>query len=234
MRWWESVSEALNRLGGTATLRQIYEKVREVRLEHGDTLPSSLEEVVRKELEYNSRDSTNWRGTRDIFYSVEGIGKGVWGLRSALTIEPQASDIQPPPETNAAGRREEVLITRVVRDTLMSRKVKALHRSRCQICGTTIILQDGRAYAEAHHIIPLGSPHLGPDTPSNIIVVCPNHHAMLDLGCIPLDLEELTTAEGHLIAPQSIEYHNTYIVTKVPIPLPAVGGTQPSSDTHQD
>lgn len=212
MLWWESVEAALSNLGGVAPLKKIYDGVRTVRQTHGDSIPVSLEEVVRKELEYNSSDSSNWRGTRDIFFSVHGIGKGIWGLRSSIKADPVASDIAPPPETQGVAPTIEVSTNRIIRDTVMTRKVKALHHSKCQICGSTIQLPDGRAYSEAHHIIPLGTPHKGPDTPSNIIVVCPNHHAMLDLGCMNLASDEITMVDGHNISAESIEYHNSVIV----------------------
>ncbi|MFC7371996.1 hypothetical protein ACFQPF_09915 [Fictibacillus iocasae] len=42
---------------------------------------------IRKHIYLNSSDADIFRGTvgdeRDIFYSVEGKGKGIWGLRSA-------------------------------------------------------------------------------------------------------------------------------------------------------
>jgi hypothetical protein len=49
------------------------------------------------------------------------------------------------------------------------------------MCGTRL---EGLAgpYAEAAHIRPLGAPHHGPDTPENILCLCPNHHVLLDHG----------------------------------------------------
>lgn len=49
------------------------------------------------------------------------------------------------------------------------------------MCGVRL---EGAAgpYAERAHIRPLGSPHDGPDDESNILCLCPNHHALFDLG----------------------------------------------------
>jgi putative restriction endonuclease len=54
-------------------------------------------------------------------------------------------------------------------------------------------------YAEAAHVRPLGAPHNGPDTPDNILCLCPNHHVLLDHGGVAV-AEDLTVlgAEGHL------------------------------------
>ncbi|MCR9238576.1 MAG: HNH endonuclease [Alphaproteobacteria bacterium] len=210
MKWWESVKQALENLGGKANLKDIYDEVRRVRVMHGDTTPPSLEEVVRKELEYNSSDSSNWRGTRDQFFSVLGIGNGMWGLRDHIAETPLASDINELQKGSESQSKEQT-IYRIIRDTVMTRKIKALHDFECQICGATITLPDGKSYAEAHHIIPIGSPHNGPDIPSNIIVVCPNHHAMLDFGCVMLDINALCGSSSHTIAAASVRYHNSVI-----------------------
>jgi hypothetical protein len=56
-----------------------------------------------------------------------------------------------------------------------------------------------RGSALAHHIQPLGRPHCGPDCIENLIVVCPNHHAMCDYGAIKLALTDLHVIAGHCI-----------------------------------
>ena len=97
-----------------------------------------------------------------------------------------SSDIEPP-----SSERVKTTTLRVVRDTTLARYVKVLHHHKCQICGLAIELPDGSHYAEAHHLQPLGAPHDGPDIAANIVVLCPNHHAMCDYGVLTLDLAEL-------------------------------------------
>lgn len=92
-----------------------------------------------------------------------------------------------------------------------ARALKLRHRNQCQICGVAIPLWGGLTYAEAHHIRPLGHPHNGPDTPSNMIILCPNHHAQCDLGAIRLDIESLRRVSDHIIDTEYIQYHNTKI-----------------------
>jgi hypothetical protein len=108
-------------------------------------------------------------------------------------------------------RRKMSEINRIIRDTALSRKVKSLYHHRCQICGETVLLYDEKPYAEAHHIKPLGSPHNGPDIQSNILCICPNHHAQLDYGAIKIELHELQIRPGHEIQREFIEYHNDNI-----------------------
>ena len=94
---------------------------------------------------------------------------------------------------------------------MLARRIKDLHGHRCQICGLAIELPDGSLYAEAHHIQPLGAPHDGPDIAGNIIILCPNHHAMCDYGVIALDLAQLRTDADHHIAAEYVDYHNTVV-----------------------
>lgn len=100
---------------------------------------------------------------------------------------------------------------RILRDTAMARQVKAMHNYACQICGHAIVLPDGLRYAEAHHIKPLGKPHGGPDTPGNILCLCPNHHAECDLGVRKLSRDVLRHVAGHALEEAFIAYHNENI-----------------------
>lgn len=104
--------------------------------------------------------------------------------------------------------REECLVLRIVRDTGIARTVKHIHKFRCQICGQRIELPDGRFYAEAHHIRPLGKPHDGDDVLENILCVCPNHHAQLDYLAIRLDRKQLRIVPKHNVGDASILHHN--------------------------
>jgi 5-methylcytosine-specific restriction protein A len=106
-------------------------------------------------------------------------------------------------------------INRIVRDTQIARRVKIVHTYSCQFCGDTLDLGNGRLYAEAHHIKPLGAKHNGPDIVENIMCVCPNHHALLDYGAIPIDLKDLRITSGHIFSEQYIEYHNTNVYKQV-------------------
>jgi predicted HNH restriction endonuclease len=102
-------------------------------------------------------------------------------------------------------------VIRTVRDTALARAVKELHNHECQLCGMTIELPDGRRYAEVHHIKPLGSEHGGPDLPGNMVVLCPNHHAMCDLGVIELRAEDFTQIDQHHVEKTFLDYHNANI-----------------------
>jgi hypothetical protein len=121
-----------------------------------------------------------------------------------LPAELRASDVN----DAAHPERRETILQRLIRDTATARALKLLHQNQCQICGLAVPLWDGFTYAEAHHIRPLGQPHNGPDSPGNILVLCPNHHAQCDLGAIRLDLASLRLLPDHVIDTNQIRYHN--------------------------
>ena len=111
--------------------------------------------------------------------------------------------------------RVEVKSYRFIRNTAQGNWLKVMYHWRCQLCGTRIRLPGDRWYAEAHHIRPLGRGHADPDVAINIIVVCPNHHAMLDFGGIRLDRDEIAACDGHELATEFIDYHNREIYGRV-------------------
>lgn len=201
--WISDICAALGNLGGIAHRSELLAEIRRIR---PPPHPPTFVRTVQQCIQAHSSDSNGFRGP-DLLYSVNGIGSGVWGLRSMLSPTPPASDLN---EVEAPGR---VLLQtyRVLRDTELARKIKRLHQDRCQLCGHTVRLPDGSNYSEAHHIRPLGTPHVGPDIAENIVVLCPNHHVELDYGVVELRREQLTVVHGHSIAQQYIDYHNTVI-----------------------
>lgn len=87
---------------------------------------------------------------------------------------------------DSAVKRVESVVQRQVRDSNLSRKVKAIYDHQCQVCGVRLETKAG-FYAEGAHIKPLGKPHNGPDELTNILCLCPNHHVLFDNGGITLN-----------------------------------------------
>jgi hypothetical protein len=131
-----------------------------------------------------------------------------WSPYLAAPIPPQAPDAIDLVEPT---RREETTTYRIIRDTVMARRIKALHNWECQICGGVMILQDGSRYAEAHHLHPLGRPHDGPDVSENLLCLCPNHHAELDYGVRALQRSALREVAGHSVGEEFLRYHNEIV-----------------------
>jgi hypothetical protein len=205
--WSEDIESALSNLGGLATLSDIYSEVKRIR---SSPHPRSFEATIRGAIERNSSDSKAFSSGNDLFFSVHGLGAGIWGLRKHLQNTPVASDIGPLPLGAESPGRVEQTTYRVLRDTELARKIKLLHDNTCQLCATKISLS-GKSYAEAHHLKPLGAPHFGPDTPENIIVVCPNCHVTLDYFAQLLSSNGIKAVSGHVVGAEFIEYHNRHV-----------------------
>ena len=116
-------------------------------------------------------------------------------------------------------QRRETSGSVIVRDPSRARRIKALYKNRCQICGTRLECPAG-PYSEAAHVRPLGTPHDGPDTEENILCLCPNHHVLFDNGAISIaddlsltgtDYGDLTVHRNHHIDRRHLAYHREHL-----------------------
>jgi putative restriction endonuclease len=84
MTWKNEVINALQNLGGEAHLKEIYTYIKS---NSKRKLTKSYEAIIRRTIETNSKDSQAFEGKEDLFYSVNGIGNGKWGLKSFKSSE---------------------------------------------------------------------------------------------------------------------------------------------------
>ena len=75
-------------------------------------------------------------------------------------------------------KRNSTLVERLKRNNALVALMKQKYNFKCQFCGFNFKKYDGSYYVEVAHIIPLSKG--GPDTSKNMLVLCPNHHKMLD------------------------------------------------------
>lgn len=115
----------------------------------------------------------------------------------------------------------------IVRNPACAREMKVKYGHICQVCRKPVHLRNEPHYSEAHHLIPLGGAHKGPDVPGNIIVVCPNHHCMMDYGALYIEpgsflvrhqnpdyqpvQQKLYRAAWHKLHEKSLVYHKEVI-----------------------
>jgi len=146
-------------------------------------------------------------------------GFRIWRFRlEALSIEETQGWRPELPEGTPVPKRLRSMVTRVVRSTEVSNSVKRMYSDSCQICGVVLNVP-GRTISEGAHIRGLGRPHFGPDTPGNILCLCPNHHTLLDSGGIYITdqlevrsmhhdaLTSLKVAPGHILDADHLRYH---------------------------
>lgn len=138
-------------------------------------------------------------------------------LSEAPDVDEESADLNPP-------QRTETEVSRIIRNTALVKELKRRYSYTCQVCGDRRRQHPNNPYAEAHHIKPLGDPHNGPDDETNILILCPNHHADFDYGMIAVDPEDLTINHPyddqvndtqlnahHEVAAKFLTYHNENI-----------------------
>ena len=164
----------------------------------------------------------------DGLYTVEGFwhdpgksGFEVWRFRLVKTPNgtTMGGEVSEESGEYSVPRRREPVGSVIVRDPSRARRIKALYKHRCQICGTRLECPAG-PYSEAAHVRPLGAPHNGPDAEDNILCLCPNHHVLFDNGAISIaeDLtltgagnDSLTVHRHHHISLQHLAYHREHL-----------------------
>jgi len=83
---------------------------------------------------------------------------------------------------NESPKEVEYKVRCLKRNQTIVKKMKEKYKNKCQICGFTFQKKNGAYYSEVAHIKPIETREKGVDAPSNLMVMCPNHHKMLDLG----------------------------------------------------
>ncbi|MEZ7188539.1 hypothetical protein NO991_11840 [Pseudoalteromonas sp. DY56-GL22] len=134
--WEQDIITALENLGGVASYDDIHDEIERIITD----LPETLKAVIRRRIQDLSSDSNGFKQGKDLFYSVNGLGAGVWGLRNSLEQTPKALDL---PDGEEEPGRKYISTYRVLRDTSLARKLKSLHKNKCQICGGTVSLKGG-------------------------------------------------------------------------------------------
>ena len=141
--------------------------------------------VIRATLEINSSDSDAFNG-EDLFYSVEGLGNGHWGLRNFES----KTYVELTQEDDEFSEGKILLKNHLQRE----RNVKLIELSKkkfiekhghlfCEICGfdfEEVYGELGKKFIEAHHIKPVSQMTENEKTNiDDIVMVCSNCHSMI-------------------------------------------------------
>ncbi|WP_342601355.1 HNH endonuclease [Psychrobacillus sp. FSL H8-0483] len=181
---------SLKELGGSGTLEDIYLTIQQKN--QIDLLAYvDWKSQIRKQIYLHSSDCDIFRGNpgdeSDLFYSIEGKGKGYWGLRNFSPTNNNVSLIEDD-MSFAEGKRK--LRTHLVRERnpkiikLAKERFKDKHgRLFCEVCDFDFFEKYGELgedFIEGHHIIPVSELEVGQSTlVEDIALVCSNCHKML-------------------------------------------------------
>ena len=146
-------------------------------------------------------------------------GFRIWQFHLEQLQDQEASAWQPGlPTGNRQPQTQRSMVTRIIRSTEVSNSVKKIYANSCQVCGVTLAIPGGLT-SEGAHIRGLGKPHLGPDTPDNVLCLCPNHHTLLDSGGIYIGddcvvysmigevISQLNVHKNHELSTEHLTYH---------------------------
>ena len=182
MTYKEAVIKALQQLNGHAYLKDIYSNVANI---YDKPLGKNWKAVIRATLEINSSDSDAFNG-EDLFYSVEGLGNGHWGLRNFES----KTYVELTQEDDEFSEGKILLKNHLQRE----RNVKLIELSKkkfiekhghlfCEICGfdfEEVYGELGKKFIEAHHIKPVSQMTENEKTNiDDIVMVCSNCHSMI-------------------------------------------------------
>jgi putative restriction endonuclease len=182
--WIEIVTEALNNLGGMAHLSDIYLEVKKLNKRE---LSKTWEATIRGVIERNSSDSDAFSPKNDIFYSIDGKGNGLWGLRD-LKITQEKVDLTEDDINFLEGKL--MLRSHIIRErnpkliTIAKEKFKRKNgKLFCEACGfdfQNFYGEIGEDYIEAHHIKPISQIKEEEQTSiEDLVMLCSNCHKMI-------------------------------------------------------
>lgn len=181
--WREKLVKALTKLGGEATLKDLYNEI-------GNTysnLPKSYEAGIRDALERNSTDSEKYNGKYNTFYSVHGKGLGKWGLRD---YQPEIKDMDFTQDDSSFSEGRILLKKHLQRERnhelieKAKERFESIHGSLyCEVCNfdfSKVYGNLGDGFIEAHHTKPVSEMVEGEKTKiEDIVMVCSNCHSMI-------------------------------------------------------
>lgn len=214
LKWADEIKEAILELDGVASLEDIYLRItardNKIRTE-------KWKNTVRDAIQQHSSDSKSYRGLQDLFYSVYGKGKGVWGVRNVVSSEVKSNlnllfeeigeiELEELIQREADEKIEKIIANHIgIRNEakyevkegvqkirkaskVVTDKLKELYDYSCQICGTNPGLDYDAKIVEAHHIEYFSVSQN--HTPKNIMILCPNHHRLIHITKAQYDREK--------------------------------------------
>jgi putative restriction endonuclease len=183
-KWTDDISNALLQLGGLSHYSDLYYKIEEIREEN---LSENWKAVVRRTIQQHSSDSESFLKKEDLFYTINGIGSGVWGLRN---YTPQERNVDLTEDDISFPEGKKVLRKHILYERNPKLMIEAKKRFKelngklfCEICEFDFeekYGEIGKDFIEGHHTIPVSEMKEGAKTKiEDIVMVCSNCHKMI-------------------------------------------------------
>ena len=88
--WINDIISAMNNLGGTAHYSDLYAEIKRIR---NAPLPNAWKKIVQRQIQDHARESSGFK-SKKLFYPVNGLGSGTWGLLSAPIVLPPSTELE--------------------------------------------------------------------------------------------------------------------------------------------
>ena len=185
----EEIILAMNKLGGHCYYADLYEAVQEINPERIKNYKNkeNWQKDIQSLIQRPSPDSKAFKGKK-IFYAVEGIRQGNWGL---IKPDEQLLNVDFSAEDESFKEGKKFLKQHLIRERNpylkmhAIKKFKETHQNQvfCEICGFNFYDRYGelgRDYIELHHLKPVSQLQENETTQlTDTILLCSNCHSMV-------------------------------------------------------
>ncbi|MEP0265218.1 HNH endonuclease [Dokdonia sp.] len=183
--WKDDIIKAFNLIGGEGHYSDIYDAVEQIRPK--EKLTKTWKASVRGTIERFSKDSKVYGGNEDLFFTVDGLGNGIWGYNDYIsygkTIDLTEDDSGFPEGKKKL--RQHILRERnpkIIR--LAKQKFLEINKKLfCEVCEFNFESKYGDIgidFIEGHHSRPISEMKKDEKTKiEDIVMVCSNCHKML-------------------------------------------------------
>lgn len=187
----QQIVNTMNLLGGHCYYKDLYQEMLKLYPNSAENYSNTnnWKASIRSIIERFSSDSEAYKQkNKDIFYSIDGIGKGHWGLRNPDVAEDNM-DISAEDEGFSEGKL--MLKKHLLRErnhslkTKLLKEFKATHNNKvfCEICGFDFSEKYGKVgqdFIEMHHLKPISKMNSNERTNlKDLVLLCSNCHSMI-------------------------------------------------------
>jgi putative restriction endonuclease len=164
-----------------------------------------------RDSEYAPADNYRYDGLyylEDYWPDIGEDGFRIWRYK----LVKKNTDLPPLRDPSLPAPRNPILTNRIQRNSNIPKNLKRKYNNTCQVCGVRLEAHNV-PYSIGAHIKGLGSPHDGPDTENNMLVLCPNDHYLFDAFAFSINDDfTLNGKQGNLtklheISLEYIRYH---------------------------
>ncbi|HII62980.1 MAG TPA: hypothetical protein HA279_05085 [Candidatus Poseidoniaceae archaeon] len=189
-KWSFIIVEAIDNLGGETTNSNLYDEIERLGLRDFTT---NWNMTVQGTIERHSSDSEAWGGNYDVFYSVQGMGHGIWGLRPQYRITNANAQVSSPHKSDIIDSETEDFVNKTIQAPNYALRTIAVRRGQpafraklLDLYGSCMVTKcSDFQVLEACHIIPYSISN--DNSAENGLLLRADIHTLFDLKLITIN-----------------------------------------------